>query len=427
MRIERIDWTGSDRSQLAVRLRALAPPLEDVTEGVQEILGRVRSGGDEAVRELTARFGELAPESLRVDPGSIQAAVTRLDPPVREALRVAGRNIATVARAEAEAGGRAVVAAGEQGQGIEIRREPVESAGIYAPGGTAALASSVLMCCLPARMAGVRRIAVASPPGAAGRPADAVLAVCGLLGIEEVYAIGGAQAIAALAYGTETVEAVDVIAGPGNRFVTEAKRLVYGHVGVDGVPAGPSELMVVGDGTTDPDLIALDLCAQAEHGEASLLVVAAPDVALLDAIEERTRALAANRPSVGDAQLALVAAPGLELALDLADAFAPEHLELAFASADELAARSRVAGCVFIGSGGATAFGDYVAGSNHVLPTGGAARFAGPLGPAAFMRRTSVVSVPSVAARALAPHVAALAHAEGLPVHGESAEARIKR
>ena len=185
--------------------------------------------------------------------------------------------------------------------------------------------------------------------------------------------------------------------------------------------------MLIGDGTTNPDLAALDLCAQAEHGEGTLLVAASPDAALLDAIAEQAEALAAHRPTVANAPLALVQTPGLELALDLSDALAPEHLELAFASADEAAARSRLAGCVFVGSAGATAFGDYAAGSNHVLPTGGAARFGGPLGPGAFMRRTSVVSIPSAAARALAPHVAALADAEGLPVHGESAEARIQR
>jgi histidinol dehydrogenase len=283
------------------------------------------------------------------------------------------------------------------------------------------------MCCVPARLAGVERIAVATPPGPTGRPAPAVLAACAAAGIDEIYAMGGAQAIAALAYGTESVAAVDVVAGPGNRYVTEAKRQVYGHVGVDGVIAGPSELMLIGDGTTNPDLAALDLCAQAEHGESSLLAAASPDPALLDAVAERAQAIATHRPSVAGAPLALIDTPGLELALDLADALAPEHLELAFASADEAAARSRVAGCVFVGTGGATAFGDYVAGSNHVLPTGGAARFGGPLGPDAFMRRTSVVSVPSAAARALAPYVAALADAEGLPVHGESAEARIER
>ncbi len=340
---------------------------------------------------------------------------------------MATRNIAAVAKAEVEAGARPAVATGEQGQAVEVRREPVGAAGIYAPGGAAALASTVLMCCVPARLAGVGRIVVVTPPGATGRPAPAVLAACAAVGVEEVYAIGGAQAIGALAYGTESVPAVDVIAGPGNRYVTEAKRQVYGHVGLDGVIAGPSELMLIGDGTTNPELAALDLCAQAEHGEGTLLVAASPDAALLDAIAEQAEALAAHRPTVASAPLALVQAPGLELALDLSDALAPEHLELAFASADEAAARSRLAGCVFVGSAGATAFGDYAAGSNHVLPTGGAARFGGPLGPGAFMRRTSVVSIPSAAARALAPHVAALADAEGLPVHGESAEARIHR
>ena len=426
-RIERIDWDGADAPALAARVRALAPGLEDVSEQVRDILARVRRQGDAAVRELTTRFGELAPERLRVDPQTLAAASDLLEPPVREALRVATRSIAAVARAEVEAGARPAVATGEQGQAVEVRREPVGAAGIYAPGGTAALASTVLMCCVPARLAGVGRIVVVTPPGATGRPAPAVLAACAAVGVEEVYAIGGAQAIGALAYGTESVPAVDVIAGPGNRYVTEAKRQVYGHVGLDGVIAGPSELMLIGDGTTNPDLAALDLCAQAEHGEGTLLVAASPDAALLDAIAEQAEALAAHRPTVANAPLALVQTPGLELALDLSDALAPEHLELAFASADEAAARSRLAGCVFVGSAGATAFGDYAAGSNHVLPTGGAARFGGPLGPGAFMRRTSVVSIPSAAARALAPHVAALADAEGLPVHGESAEARIQR
>ena len=427
LRIERIDWDGADAPALAARVRALAPGLEDVSEQVRDILARVRRQGDAAVRELTTRFGELAPERLRIDPQTLAAASGLLEPPVREALRVATRSIAAVARAEVEAGARPAVATGEQGQAVEVRREPVGAAGIYAPGGAAALASTVLMCCVPARLAGVGRIVVVTPPGATGRPAPAVLAACAAVGVEEVYAIGGAQAIGALAYGTESVPAVDVIAGPGNRYVTEAKRQVYGHVGLDGVIAGPSELMLIGDGTTNPELAALDLCAQAEHGEGTLLVAASPDAALLDAIAEQAEALAAHRPTVANAPLALVQTPGLELALDLSDALAPEHLELAFASADEAAARSRLAGCVFVGSAGATAFGDYAAGSNHVLPTGGAARFGGPLGPGAFMRRTSVVSIPSAAARALAPHVAALADAEGLPVHGESAEARIQR
>jgi histidinol dehydrogenase len=208
--------------------------------------------------------------------------------------------------------------------------------------------------------------------------------------------------------------------------VTEAKRLLGGRVGIDGI-AGPSELAVVADGTASPDLIALDLCAQAEHGDDGTLVVISPDPALLDRVGELVEQLAAERPTVAEPPLALVSAPGLELALSLADAFAPEHLELAFQGADEASARGRVAGCVFVGSGGATAFGDYAAGSNHVLPTGGAVRYGAPLGPGAFMRRTAVVHVGSAAAAELAPHVAAIAGAEGFPVHGESALARVKR
>jgi histidinol dehydrogenase len=353
----------------------------------------------------------------------VAAAPGLLEPEVREAMRVAGRNIERVARAELQARTRPAAAELPEGHRVEVREEPVAAAGVYAPGGKAAYPSSVLMCCVPARVAGVARICVASPPGAGGRPNAVVLAACALADVDEVYAIGGAQAIAALAFGTETITAVDVIAGPGNRYVTEAKRLVWGKVGIDGV-AGPSELMVVADGTASQDRIALDLCAQAEHGEDSLLAVASPDVALLDRIEELVAELVLDRHSVADAPLALVATRGLEAALTLADAVAPEHLELAFEGVDENAARARIAGCVFIGAGGAAAFGDYAAGSNHVLPTGGAARFGGPLGPGTFRRRTSVVTLPGASASALAGHVGALARAEGFPVHGESAEVR---
>ncbi len=424
IRVERLEWDGAEAPAMARRLRALVPAPAELSAQVATILDRVRAAGDAALREISAGFGEELPDSLRVDPEAIGAAPGLLEPPVREALRVAAANVEAVANAELEGLRRAAVAEPEQGQRIEVRHEPVAAAGVYAPGGRAAYPSSVLMCCVPARAAGVGRLAVATPPGAGGRPGAAVLAACAIAGVDEVYAVGGAQAIAALAFGTESIPAVDVIAGPGNRYVAEAKRLVAGTVGIDGL-AGPSELMVVADGSADPRWLALDLCAQAEHGEDSPLVVVSPDRALLDRIGELVGELAVARPSVAEAPLALVATGGLEAALTLADAFAPEHLELAFEGADATAARARVAGCVFVGHAGATAFGDYVAGSNHVLPTGGAARYGGPLGPAAFMRRTSIVSVPRAAAEALAPHVAALAGAEGLPVHGESAEARV--
>ena len=267
---------------------------------------------------------------------------------------------------------------------------------------------------------------MASPPGPAGRPNAAVLAACSIAGVHEVYSVGGAQAVAAFAFGTREVARVDLIVGPGSRYVQEAKRIVSGLAGIDGV-AGPSELMVVADGTARPEWIALDVCAQAEHGEDSPLIVASPDRALLERVAELVEELVAERPSVADAPLALVATSGVEAALSLADAVAPEHLELAFEGADVIAARGRVAGCVFVGGGGAAAYGDYAVGSNHVLPTGGAARFGGPLGPGTFRRRTSVVTVPPSAAAALAPHVVALSRAEGFPVHGESAEARAGR
>jgi histidinol dehydrogenase len=423
MRIERGDWVGGDATGCARRLRALAPALGEVTAEVERIVDRVRSGGDAGLREVAEGLGEAVPESFRVDPEAVAAAPGLLEPEVREAMRVAERNIETVARAELEARTRPATAELPEGHRVEVREEPVATAGVYAPGGRAAYPSSVLMCCVPARVAGVTRTYVASPPGAAGRPNATVLAACAISGVHDVYAIGGAQAIAALAFGTETIDPVDVIAGPGNRYVTEAKRLVWGQVGIDGI-AGPSELMVVADGTANPDWIALDLCAQGEHGDDSPLIVASPDIALLNRIAELVSELVPERPSVAEAPLALVATRGLEAALTLADAVAPEHLELAFQGADETAARARVAGCVFVGAGGAAAFGDYAAGSNHVLPTGGAARFGGPLGPGTFRRRTSVVTLPGASASALASHVGALARAEGFPVHGESAEAR---
>jgi histidinol dehydrogenase len=424
MRIERFEWDGRDPAAMAARLRRLAPAISEVSTDVAEILGSVRSRGDDAIRDLALRFDEPAPENLRVDPAAIEAAPGLLDPEVREAMRAAAANIDDVAHAERRHMAAPTVVDLPDGQRVELRAEPVPYAGIYAPGGRAAYPSSLLMCAIPALVAGVGRIAVASPPAAAsGRPSTAVLAACAVAGVNEVYAIGGAQAIGAFAFGTESVPRVDVIAGPGNRYVTEAKRIVSGQVGIDGV-TGPSELAIVADSGADPQLLALDLCAQAEHGEDSSLLLISADSVLLDGISDQVAVLAAKRETVAPATLALVQAPGVQRALELSDAYAPEHLQLAFDGADEIVARARLAGCIFVGEGAATAFGDYAAGSNHVLPTGGAARFGGPLGVRSFMRRASVVTIPAHAAAALAPTVAALARAEGLPVHGESATAR---
>jgi histidinol dehydrogenase len=279
------------------------------------------------------------------------------------------------------------------------------------------------MSCLAARAAGVGRIAVATPAGEGGRVHEATLAACALCEVDEVYAMGGAQAVVALACGTESVLPVDVVVGPGNAWVQEAKRWAFGRVGIDGL-AGPSELMLVAGHDTEIEWAALDLCAQAEHGADSPLIAAAVEEAVIDAIQDEVERIAAQRPSVADALLATVHVPDLADAVALANAYAPEHLQLVSEDAVVLAAQVRTAGCVFVGRFGGTAFGDYAAGSNHVLPTGGSGRFSGPLGPGAFRRRIANVSLPGHAAAALAPYVDALARAEGLPVHGESARAR---
>jgi histidinol dehydrogenase len=375
------------------------------------------------VLRLTARFDatERAPAGLRVDPDSAAKALEGLDAGIRESLELAAANVRAVAAAQLQGGARDVEL--PQGQSVELRDVPVGAAGVYAPGGRAAYPSSVLMCAIPARVAGVERVALASPPGPDGTLHPLVLAAAELCGVEEVYAMGGAQAIFALAHGTGTVPPVDVIAGPGNAWVREAKRAVYGKVGIDSL-AGPSELMLVAAADTDPEWAALDLCAQAEHGGEGALVAVAADEGVLLALREATERAAAERPGVGEAPLALARVPDLDAAIDLANAFAPEHLELLVDDGAELGERVRTAGCVFTGHHGATAFGDYAAGSNHVLPTGGAGRFSGPLGPGAFRRPIASVKVPAGAAAKLAPHVETLARAEGFPVHGESAMIR---
>lgn len=420
MRARRFEWGGATETAAAIRDWTSATlPAVDVS-GIER---EVREGGDDAVLRLTAHFDatESPPSSLRVGAEEMEAALAALDSGLRESLELAAANIRAVAEAQVEHEPRRIDLA--QGQAVTVREVPVAAAGIYAPGGRAAYPSSVLMCAIPARVAGVERLTLASPPGPDGRLSSPVLAAAKLCGVEEAYAMGGAQAIFALAYGTETIPAVDVIAGPGNAWVREAKRAVCGAVGIDSL-AGPSELMLVAGHGTDPEWAALDLRAQAEHGGGGALVAVAVEGAVLDAIAGACERVAAENVEVGDAPLALAQVPDLGDAIGLANAFAPEHLELLEEDAALLAARVTSAGCVFAGRYSATAFGDYVAGSNHVLPTGGAGRFSGPLGPAAFRRKLATVEVPRAAAAKLAPHVDRLARAEGFPIHGESAMIR---
>jgi histidinol dehydrogenase len=395
----------------------------DVAEEVRDILEEVRTGGDEAVLRLTERFdkAELAPDELRVDARELEGSVGVLEPDVLRGLGTAIANVRAVVRAQ-ERDPLGVEL--EQGQRVEIVEVPVRRAAIYVPGGRAAYPSTVVMGAVTARAAGVDQIVVCAPPGPGGRAHPVILAACVLCEVTEVYRMGGAQAIAALAYGTASVRAVDIIAGPGNAWVQEAKRQVaFSEVGIDGI-AGPSELAVIAEGAgIDPDAVALDLLAQAEHGPDSLLWLFAPDDEVREGIVAAVERGARARPSVADARFDVCALGG-EDALELAEDIAPEHLELVGNEAEKLAPRVRRAGCVFVGAGAGTAFGDYVAGSNHILPTGGAARFQSALSSATFRRRMARVSLPGEAPGRLAPAGAALARAEGFPVHAESMERR---
>ena len=406
----------------ATEIRSLVPDPRSVEEGVRAIVAEVRVGGDTALRELTARIdgAVVGPGRLRVEPAVLSAAAASLDPAVVDGLRTAIANVRAVAVAQLR---ERIAIELPEGQVVDVEELAVRRAGIYAPAGRAAYPSSVVMAAATATAAGVEQVAVCAGPGPDGEIHPAILAACQLCGVDEVYRAGGAQAIAALAHGTETIAPVDVIAGPGGPWVQEAKRQVVGTVGIDGI-AGPSELLVVSDGDADAELLALDLLAQAEHGPDSLLVAVSQDAGLLEAIDVAVQRLAAERPTPEDAPLALVRSETIEDAVRLADEIAPEHLQLVGPRAEALAEDVRAAGCVFVGSSGATAFGDYVAGSNHILPTGGAARFQSAVSPATFRRRMARVSFPSGAAARLAAQGAPVARAEGFPVHAESMERR---
>ncbi|PZR69602.1 MAG: histidinol dehydrogenase [Solirubrobacterales bacterium] len=404
--------------------RTLAPGPEAVTAAVAEIVAAVRDSGDAALLELTRRLDTAGaePPALRVDAAELEQAAAALDADLRAALERAVANVGTVAEATlaaAPADGEVVL---PEGHHIRVRELPVASAAVYVPGGRAPYPSTVVMGVVCARVAGVQRVAVCSPPGVDGI-ASSVLASAALCGADEVYRMGGAQAIAAFAYGTASVAPVDVIVGPGNLYVQEAKRQLSQRVGIDGF-AGPSDLLVLAGARADPRLVALDLLAQAEHGPETLVAAASAERDVLDRVQDHLSELAQTRPSANPAAALLVDTADPEAALAFAEAFAPEHLELVGAEVEAFAPRVRRAGCLFVGGAGASAFGDYVAGSNHALPTGGAARFASALSPQHFRRRMAEVRIDDGAAGPLARAGATIARAEGFVVHAESMEAR---
>jgi histidinol dehydrogenase len=417
MRIVRL---GSRAGPEDVR-RLVAAPVEVEAE-VRAIVDEVRAGGDDAVARLTERFdkAEVGPGELAVPPAEVEASVGALQPEVLAGLRAAIGHVRAVAAAQLS-DDRTIELT--DGQRVELTDIPVRRAGAYVPGGRAPYPSTLVMCAVTARVAGVDELAVCAPPGPGGRAHPVVLAACCLCGVTEVYRMGGAQAVAALAYGTESVRPVDVIVGPGNAYVQEAKRQAAGSVGIDGI-AGPSELVVVAAPDADPELVALDLLAQAEHGPDTLLAALSPARKLLEAVERSVAELAPHWPTVADAPLALVETADVGAAVRLADAVAPEHLELVGGEAEAMAGRVRSAGCLLVGAQAGTAFGDYVAGSNHVLPTGGSARFQGSLSVSTFRRRMARVTLPDESAARLAALGAPVARAEGFPVHAESMERR---
>lgn len=400
-----------------------------IHDRVAGIIREVRQRGDAAVLELTQRFDHFAPEcmaDLELSRADLRAAWDGLSPELALALETAAGRIRAYAERQKLASWRYTEVDGTVlGQQVMA----LDRVGIYVPGGKAAYPSSVLMNAIPAHVAGVRDIIMATPTPA-GELNPLVLAAAHLAGVDRVFRIGGAQAVAALAYGTATIPRVDKIVGPGNIYVATAKKLVFGQVGIDMV-AGPSEILVIADGETHPDWIAMDLFSQAEHDEDAQAILISTSPAFLDGVEASIRRLlpGMERAEVIRAALlgrgALIAVPDLEVAAEVANRIAPEHLELSVADPEALAGRIRHAGAMFMGRHTAEALGDYCAGPNHVLPTSGTARFSSPLGVYDFQKRSSLIFCSPEGSAALARTASILARGEGLTAHARSAEYRI--
>jgi histidinol dehydrogenase len=394
-------------------------------ETVARILEDVFLRGDEAVREYTRRLDgvDLAPEEWTLDSGEWQAALERLAPALREALTRAVDRVREYHLHQREEGFRLET---PDGSVVGMKVTPLDRVGLYVPGGKASYPSSVIMNGVPALVAGVQEIVAVVPPAGV---TDVVLAACALSGVTRVFRIGGAQAVAALAFGTATVPRVDKIVGPGNRWVAEAKRQVVGQVGIDMI-AGPTEILIIADGTASPRYVAADMIAQAEHDEDATSWCVTTDVALADALPAALESALATAPRAAIARAALerngavIVVPDLRDAIEVANRRAPEHLEILAEGAERIAAGVRHAGAIFLGDQTPEPVGDYLAGPSHVLPTGGTARHASPLGVYDFVKRTSVIRYTAERLAADAPAIVALAEAEGLHGHAEAVRVR---
>ena len=424
---------SQEKERLAGRLQAIRDrnvALDEALMGeVGAIIRDVRARGDAALIDYSARFDgvQLQPSELRVPEATLHQSASQVDSFVLESLRAAIRNVRMFHEHQREESWEIPTA-----EGIRLgqRISPIGRAGLYVPGGTAAYPSSVIMNVVPAQVAGVRRILVTTPPRTlAENPAVAAALV--ELNVTEVYAVGGAQAIAALAYGTETVPRVDKITGPGNKYVAAAKKLVFGVVGIDSI-AGPSEVVIIADGSARADFVAADLLAQAEHADdaSAILLTTSDDLARDTAAEVTRQAALLSRRSIVERSLAqygvIVLVAGIEEACAIANELAPEHLELMTNDDENVATQIREAGAIFFGAHTPEAVGDYFAGPNHVLPTGGAARFSSALGVYDFVKRTSLLRYSSEAIKRSAGRIAALAAVEGLDAHARSALIRLE-
>jgi histidinol dehydrogenase len=427
----RLDRADADfETGFAAMLAAKREHAADVGVAVAAIISDVRERGDAALIDYTRRFDktELSPATLRIASAEIDRVTAGCDSQAVAALELAAERIGAFHGRQKPADHDEVDAAGIR---LGYRWTPVEAAGLYVPGGTAAYPSSVLMNALPARVAGVGRL-VMTVPAPRGVLNPLVLAAARLAGIDEIYRIGGAQAVAALAYGTETIAPVDKIVGPGNAYVAAAKRQVFGQVGIDMI-AGPSEVLIVADGDNDPSWIAIDLLAQAEHDEAAQSILMTDDPAFANAVcaavEDHLATLSRRETAAASWREhgCVILVQALEQAPALIDRVAPEHLQLAVADADALARQVRHAGAIFLGRHVPEALGDYVAGPNHVLPTGRSARFSSGLGVLDFLKRTTFVGCDEDGLAAIGPAAVTLAEAEGLDAHARSLAVRLNR
>ena len=396
-----------------------------VKQTVSSIIDRVRKNGDAALRELAREYDSVELASLEVPQDVVRNSLQRISSDLESALLRSARNIERVHAAWLP---EATIVEVEPGITITRRLDPLARVGVYAPGGKAAYASSVLMTAIPARVAGVNEVILCSPPSIAGLPSDQVLAAAAIAGVDRVFAIGGAGAIAAMAIGTQTVPRVDRIVGPGNAYVAEAKIQLTSEVGIDS-PAGPSELLVIADDSADPAVIAREVCAQAEHDARAIVVVIAVGDDVAQQISNAIDIAIVGQPRAETITEALATAGGvisvesIRDAVEAANRFAPEHLLIAARDAAGVAGSVRSAGSVFIGQTSSVAFGDYITGANHVLPTGGLARCYSGLSTLDFVRWTTLQTITRPAARQLAAHTAAFAEAEGLPAHASAARA----